>query len=83
MPYSGLAPRQAAAALLSPPYCRASADTLCPWQVALPGVPANLSGVWIKMPYATGILPTGIGEPITVSVAVAITHTLLETEFAT
>src|SRR5262249_14938849 len=30
-----------AAALLSPPYCLASAETLWPWQLAFPGVPAN------------------------------------------
>ncbi len=44
----------------------------------------NTTGAgWMNTPNARGTLPTAIGEPITVLVAVAITDTVLLTSLAT
>src|SRR4051812_41303120 len=73
-------PRAVAAALRSP-NCRASAATLWPLQFENPFVPAKL-GRMMKIPKATGVVPTAI-VAVPVVVAVAIPAMVLETAFAT
>jgi hypothetical protein len=50
--------------------------------VCLPGIPANLGAGRMKVPKATGPVPTGI-VAITAFVAPTITDTLLDPKFAT
>jgi hypothetical protein len=76
---------RAAAALLRPPYYRASAGTLRPKQFAFPRVPANLGtdfAGWMKTPKAMELLKPEI-VALTVFVAESITVTLLESPFTT
>jgi len=70
---------RADAALLSPPYFRASAETLCPWQFAFPGVPANRAAGWMKLPTLIGNVPTGT-TAVATFVAVSTTVTLFASE---
>src|SRR5262249_31316857 len=75
---------KAAAAASRPPNFEARAETLAPRQLLEPGTPANLvAGGCITRPTAAGPLPTGIGKPITVFVAVSITDTVLALWLAT
>src|SRR6266404_3519257 len=73
----------ALAAASIPPNFVASAETLVPRQFLDPGVPANRGAGCINVPKAVGSLPTGIGESITVLVAVLITDTVLLRKLAT
>lgn len=58
-----------------------SRDTLA-ITVYFPRVPGSLDAVWMKMPNAAGLMPTGI-VVITLWFVVSITDTFLEKAFAT
>jgi hypothetical protein len=57
---------RASAAALSPPYCRANAETLWPKQFGFPGVPAKMTGITKPLPVISNTVPLPLAQQVAV-----------------